>query len=110
MKIIYCAEDGKEFEKKTDCLLYERTLNLYYENTIQKDKIRRNFADALSEYEVNEIARILEYGLSKSDLSELAKLHKANHFRAKIEDLLTTDNFHTDCDNFVKENYDLYIE
>ena len=46
----------------------------------------------------------------KSDLSELAKLHKANHFRAKIEDLLTTDNFHTDCDNFVKENYDLYIE
>ena len=59
---------------------------------------------------VNEIARILEYGLSKSDLSELAKLHKANHFRAKIEDLLTTDNFHTDCDNFVKENYDLYIE
>lgn len=70
MKIIYRAEDGKEFEKKTDCLLYERTLNLYYENTIQKDKIRRNFADALSEYEVNEIARILEYGLSKSDLSE----------------------------------------
>lgn len=65
MKIIYRAEDGKEFEKKTDCLLYERTLNLYYENTIQKDKIRRNFADALSEYEVNEIARILEYGLSK---------------------------------------------
>lgn len=38
MKIIYRAEDGKEFEKKTDCLLYERTLNLYYENTIQKIK------------------------------------------------------------------------
>lgn len=110
MKIIYRAEDGREFEKKTDCILYERTLSPDQEKIRQKAEIRHNFADALSEYKANEIARRLEYGLSKSDLSELAKLHKENHFRATIEELLTINNFHTDCDNFVKGNYDLYIE
>lgn len=73
-----------------------------------KAEIRHNFADALSKYEGDEIAKKLEFTLWTNDLCELARLHKADLFRTQIEDLLTTDNFHELCARFAKGDYYIY--
>lgn len=72
--------------------------------------IRRDFSSALKRYkDARTIARILHYAFSKDDISALAKLHKGNRYRKKIEELLEDANFHTECGDFASGNYDMYL-
>lgn len=57
----------------------------------------------------SDLSSLLGYGFSDLDLSELAKLHKADVFRDKIEDLLEDCNFHTACRDFSENRYTDYI-
>lgn len=81
-----------------------------FDKARRKAEIRHNFADVLSKYEGDEIAKKLEFTLWTSDLCELAKLHKADCYRTQIEDLLTTDNYHELCSRFAKGDYYIYAE
>ena len=72
--------------------------------------IRNNFEYALSVVDNgSDLSKILEWHLSKEDISNLAKLHKANIYRDKIEDLLTDCNFHYECSQFSKGNYNEFL-
>lgn len=46
---------------------------------------------------------------SKYDIPILAKLHKSNKFRKKIENLLTDCNFHKEVSDFSNKMYDEYL-
>lgn len=72
--------------------------------------IRKDWAQALrSVKRGTELSYRIDFGFSEVDISELAKLHKKNKFRRKIEDLLTDCNFHTECSDFDDGLYDKYI-
>lgn len=75
----------------------------------RKAEIRHNLADVLSKYEGDEIAKKLEFTLWTSDLCELAKLHKANKCRKKIEDLLADCNFHYESAKFHDKDYTEFL-
>ena len=73
--------------------------------------IRSNFAEYLAKVKNGtELSYPLGFAFSERDISELAKLHKSNKFRKKIEDLLTDCNFHTECSDFENKNYSKYIK
>ena len=73
-------------------------------------EIRRDFATAFKNVEKGEeLSYALGYGLSNSDLTNLAKLHKANSFREKIESLLTDCNFHYECDLMFSGDYSMWL-
>lgn len=80
-----------------------------FDKARRKAEIRHNFADVLSKYEGDEIAKKLEFTLWTSDLCELAKLHKANKCRKKIEDLLTDCNFHYESAKFHNKDYTEFL-
>lgn len=58
----------------------------------------------------SDLSHDIMYGLSDADISALAKLHKRNRFRKKIEDLLEDCNFHSVYGDFSGGNYDKYIK
>ena len=73
--------------------------------------IRTDFLSALQSVESgSDLSSNIGYSLSSRDLSELAKLHKSNKCRIKIEELLTSCNFHYECGKFVKEEYDEFLK
>ena len=68
--------------------------------------IRKDWAAALKSVKHGrELSRRIEYGFSGNDLMALARLHKANRYRKKIEQLLTDCNFHTECCQFSEGDY-----
>ena len=72
--------------------------------------IKTDFCTALrEEKDVTEIAHKLGYGLSSSDLRSLAALHKENKCRKKIEELLTSCNFHYECSKFANKEYNDFL-
>lgn len=72
--------------------------------------IRSDWQSALSIVKKGrELSEAIGWGLSKNDISSLAKLHKARKFRKKIEDLLEDCNFHSVCGAFARNEYDEYI-
>lgn len=73
--------------------------------------IRKDFKTAFSKVKKgSELSRKLNWSFSKRDLKELAKLHKSNKCRRKIEELLTDCNFHKECVQFVRKEYDEYLK
>lgn len=73
--------------------------------------IRTDFLSALRFVkDVSDLASRIGYSLSHKDLTELAKLHKANKCRRKIENLLTSCNFHYECEKFVNKEYDEFLK
>ena len=73
-------------------------------------KIRCDFDSALSLVDEGwKLAKHLGWSFSARDIAELAKLHKADKHRKKIEDLLEDCNFHEVCMNFADGNYDKYL-
>ena len=52
----------------------------------------------------------INYTLGKNDLKQLAKLHKSNRCRKKIEDLLTDCNFHYECSKFANREYEEFLQ
>ena len=72
--------------------------------------IRKDWAGALRNVKKGtQLSSKIDYAFSEKDISELAKLHKKNHFRKKIEDLLEDCNFHTEYSDFSSGIYDNYI-
>ena len=53
-----------------------------------------------------ELSSAIGWGFYKDDLRIFLKLHKANRFRKKIEDLLTDCNYHTFCGYLSVGEYD----
>lgn len=51
----------------------------------------------------------LRYSLSDDDLMQLAKLHKANLFRKKIEELLKDCTCHEECDLMSSGDYSKWL-
>ena len=74
-------------------------------------KIRNDFATALRKCKRGtQLSSWIGYALSKQDVSNLARLHKSNKFRKKIEDLLTDCNFHYECGKFMNKEYDEFLK
>ena len=72
--------------------------------------VRNDFKAAFSSVKHGwELSSDLDYSMSKKDLSNLAKLHKAGKCRRKIEELLTDCNFHSECGAFCKHDYDEFL-
>lgn len=73
--------------------------------------IRADFASALSQIEDGaSLAGKLGWGFSDKDLRQLAKLHKENRFRKKIEEMLTDANFHATVRMLTAGDYDELLE
>lgn len=72
--------------------------------------IRKDFHSALkSVKQGSELASKLSYSFSGNELMELAKLHKGNKCRKKIEQLLTDCNFHSEVGRLVRKEYDYFL-
>lgn len=70
-------------------------------------EIRRDWASALRAVKHGkDLSRELDWAFSTRDLKNLAKLHKANRFRKKIEDLLEDCNFHKEAALMCSHQYD----
>ena len=77
------------------------------ESIITAVSIRRNFLTALQDTKCgSDIASKLGYTFSRNDICKLAKIHKNNKYRRKIEDMLTTANFHSVCNMLCNQQYD----
>ena len=77
---------------------------------IENVKIRKDFKNAFAKVKNgNELSTNLDYSFSKTDLSNLAKLHKSGACRRKIEELLTACNFHYECNKFINKEYAEFI-
>lgn len=65
-------------------------------------------------YDMSVISFVLDYGLSMSDMKELATIHKkeakGSKLRDVIEVLLEELNFHSECSDFASGNYDEYLK
>lgn len=108
-----------ESEIKNIILKYEygnEILGKYLESYVFDDakeeaKIRHDFATALRNCKNGyELSSPLHWAFSDKDITELAKLHKSNKFRKKIEDLLEDCNFHYECEKFSKNEYDEFFK
>ena len=84
---------------------------LNFDKIMKSVLIRKDFKTALSKVKNgSSLSEKLGYSLSPGDLKELAKLHKSNKCRRKIEELLTDCNFHTECGKFASKQYDEYLK
>ena len=70
-------------------------------------EIRRDWASALRAVKHGEdLSHDIDWAFSPRDIKNLAKLHKANRFRKKIENLLDDCNFHTEAALMSSHQYD----
>lgn len=70
-------------------------------------EIRRDWASALRSVRHGEaLSHEIGWAFSTRDIKNLAKLHKANRFQKKIEDLLEDCNFHTEAALMSSQQYD----
>lgn len=70
-------------------------------------EIRRDWASALRAVRHGEdLSRDIDWAFSTEDIKNLAKLHQANRFRKKIEDLLEDCNFHKEAALMCSHQYD----
>lgn len=72
--------------------------------------VRKDFKAALSKVEDGyELSEVIHWSLSSADLRNLARLHKDNVFREKIEELLEDCNFHKEIADFCNGRYEDYL-
>ena len=72
--------------------------------------LRKDFLSALRSVKLGSaLSRKVNYSFYAKDLGQLARLHKANKCRKKIEDLLTDCNYHDVCSAFINKNYEEYL-
>ena len=72
--------------------------------------VRKDFKAALSKVEDGyELSEVIHWSLSSADLRNLARLHKDNVFREKIEELLEDCNFHKENADFYDGRYEDYL-
>ena len=76
-----------------------------------EDEIREDWESALEQVKNGtDLSSIIGWAFSDEDITELAKLHKNNICREKIEDLLEDCNFHYECGKFANEEYDEFLK
>ena len=74
-------------------------------------EVRKDWRKALRSVKCGEsLSGAIGYGFFRSDIATLARLHKANRFRRKIEDLLSDCNFHTESADFADGRYEKYLQ
>lgn len=72
--------------------------------------VRKDWAAALrAAKRGSALSSVIKWGFMPGDIKELARLHKANKFRKKIEDLLEDCNFHEECSDFCAKDYSAYL-
>ena len=72
---------------------------------------RINFEKALAKCKYGrDLSESLGWGFTDEEITELAKLHKANKYRGKIEDLLEDCNFHYENSKFKAHDYSEFIK
>ena len=114
------AEIMVSFPESKDEIISTIKANPYGDKILQDylnfDKLERNveirndFLAALKSVKRgSELSGLLEWSFSNKDLTELAKLHKANKCRKKIEDLLTDCNFHYESAKFHNKDYTEFL-
>ena len=82
-----------------------------FESAQEEATIRHDFAAALRNCKKGtDLSFKLHFAFSDNDITELAKLHKSNKFRKKIENLLEDCNFHYECGKFAKNEYDEFLK
>ena len=98
------AEDMSEVREEIENLLKSSWAYGKINKIISVDKayrraeVRKDFATALRGVKNGAaLSGILGWAFSDEDLKQLARLHKSNRFRKKIEELLTDCNFHSEC-------------
>lgn len=73
-------------------------------------KIHKDFETAFKNIgDANKVANLISYGLSKSDLKNLAILHKKGVCRDEVEELLTACNFHCESERMRQGRYETFI-
>ena len=76
----------------------------------KRAEVRKDFATALRNVKNGSaLSGILGWSFSEDDLKELAKLHKSNKFRKKIEELLEDCNFHYECGLMSAKDYSKWL-
>ena len=81
------------------------------DSIMEEVKIRKDYQSAFSKVESgSDLAHDVSYTFGKSDLKQLARLHKSNKCRRKIEELLTACNFHYECGKFANKDYAEFLE
>lgn len=100
LSIIKASKYGNEIIKKY--------LDLNF--IMNEVEIKANFLSALRSVKNGaDLSINIDWALSPKDLTKLAKLHKANKCRRKIEELLTDCNFHYECGKFINKEYDEFL-
>ena len=81
------------------------------DDDITEDEIREDWETALEQVNCgSDLSSKIGYAFSNEDITELAKLHKNNICREKIEDLLTDCNFHYECSKFANGEYEEFLK
>ncbi len=85
--------------------------NFNWEEIEEDAEVRKDFDFALKNCKRGtELSKVLGYSFSDEDISNLAKLHKENKHRKKIEDLLTDCNFHYESGCFADHQYNEFLK
>ncbi len=83
---------------------------IIWDNVEKIALVKRDYFTAFKRVrEGSDLTSIVGYFLSNQDLRKLAKLHKENKFRKRIEAYLTDCNFHYECGKFMQHEYDEFI-
>ena len=107
--LVYDLED--EGEKYEELWYAVEDLSDEEEFDMTEEEIREDWESALEQVENGtDLSSIIGWAFSDEDITELAKLHKANICREKIEDLLEDCNFHYECGKFANEEYDEFLK
>ena len=106
------VNDLEDEEEKYEELWYAvEDLSDEEEFDMTEDEIREDWESALEQVKNGtDLSSIIGWAFSDEDITELAKLHKNNICREKIEDLLEDCNFHYECGKFANGEYDEFLK
>ena len=97
----------KKFPKETREDFMKRIANHHWQDITAEIDIRRDWSSAFRRVkDGSDLSGPVRYSFYQSDLYEFVRLHKANRFRKKIEELLTDCNFHGESGMLSEGMYD----
>lgn len=104
-------DDVKEFVLNVTIIGKEISDKINWSHIYRAAEIRHDWATALRGVKKGTaLSSSIDWHFSSEDIRALAKLHKANKFREKIEDLLEDCNYHYECGEFADKEYDEFLE
>ena len=104
-------DDVKEFVLNVTIMGKEISDKINWSHIYRAAEIRHDWATALRGVKNGTaLSSSIDWSFSSEDIRALAKLHKSNKFRQKIEDLLEDCNFHYECGKFADKKYDEFLE